>query len=94
MIHDERGEDAKRYDRRMEAKYGDSGLVAVTENATTSMRAKGRASRSASMRRSARRRSAPADVRQRSSKKPFIPAIARNERLFLYGISQYQPLTG
>ncbi|KIM01246.1 hypothetical protein LU08_06920 [Bifidobacterium adolescentis] len=25
MIHDERGEDAKRYDRRMEAKYGDSG---------------------------------------------------------------------
>ena len=25
VIHDERGEDAKRYDRRMEAKYGDSG---------------------------------------------------------------------
>lgn len=94
MIHDERGEDAKRYDRRMEAKYGDSGR----RGGHGERHDKHAGERQGKpFRKHAKIRKAPfrsADVRQRSSKKPFIPAIARNERLFLYGISQYQPLTG
>lgn len=94
MIHDERGEDAKRYDRRMEAKYGDSGRRGGHGERHDKHAGERQGKPYRKHAKIARRRSAPADVRQRSSKKPFIPAIARNERLFLYGISQYQPLTG
>ena len=47
-------------------------VVAVTENATTSMRGERQGKPYRKHAKIARRRSAPADVRQRSSKKPFI----------------------
>lgn len=70
VIHDERGEDAKRYDRRMEAKYGDSGR----RGGHGERHDKHAGERQGKPYRKhaedpPRRRSAPADVRQRSKQK-------------------------
>lgn len=85
--------DAKRYDRRMEAKYGDSGRRGghgerhdkhAGERQGKPFRKHAKILQ--------RRRSAPADVRQRSNRKAVHSSNRRNERHYT-GLSQYQPLT-
>ena len=94
MIHDERGEDAKRYDRRMEARMAIPVVVAVTENATTSMRAKGRANRSASMRRRSRKAPFRSSLTYVDGAKAVHSSNRKGMNGFSIRISQYQPLTG